>query len=41
MEAGGDHGSVGTGSCASVALTTRAVQVLWRHGWPVDLAAGP
>jgi hypothetical protein len=40
MEAGGDHGSVVTGSFASVVLTTRAAQVLWRHGWPVDAAAG-
>ena len=40
MEAGGDHGSAGTGSCASVVLTTRAAQVLWRHGWPVDVVAG-
>jgi hypothetical protein len=39
MEVGGDHGSVGTGSCASVAQTTRAAQVPWRHGWPVDAAA--
>jgi hypothetical protein len=39
MEVGGDHGSVGTGSCASVARTTRAAQVPWRHGWPVDAAA--
>jgi hypothetical protein len=39
MEAGGDRGSVGTGSWASVAQTTRAAQVPWRHGWPVDAAA--
>jgi hypothetical protein len=39
MEVGGDHGSVGTGSCASVGQTTRAAQVPWWHGCPVDAAA--
>ena len=39
MEADGDHGSVGTGSCASVVLTTRAAQALRRHKWLVDAAA--